>query len=481
MDRQGGKIIVIASILLTSLVAFSAGFVVRDLRYDIPDADKAFLQVLDELMENHYSQPTREELLTGAIDGMILSLNDPFSSYFDLEEAESFSQNLGESYVGIGVSVNYINNNIVIEKVEQDGPAFNAGIHVNDIITHVDGESIENISFYEAIGMIKGEVDTEVSIGVYRAGFPDTLFFSMTRAEIDNSSIFYTSYTEDDKLIGYIGVNAFGEETAQLFSNAIAVLESNEIDGLIVDVRNNGGGYLSTVYNMMNMFLINDGNPMFSTEYYQNGVNHISNYSATNTERKPYEIVTLVNGNSASASEVFSSGMQEHGNYVLVGTTTYGKGTMQTGVGITSTVGDVLHITIGKWITADGNWVHYDGGTDGITPDIVVEQNSFETAYKVFLMNDEVIEYDTVDTRTSNVQVILNMLGYSVRTDGYFDAETLAAVEDIQSVNALTVSGDLNAETLEVLNQELAEYQSNVLNDTQLQAAINVIMDGLND
>jgi carboxyl-terminal processing protease len=169
--------------------------------------------------------------------------------------------------------------------------------------------------------------------------------------------------------------------------------------------------------------------------------------------------------------------MSEHGGYPLVGTTSFGKGTMQVDRLISATVGDQLHITIGKWITSDGNWVHYDGGSDGITPDLVVEKTAVETAYKVFLLDGEPIVYDTVDDRTANIQLILNMMGYDLRTDGYFDTETRDAVLDVQLNNSLVLTGDLDEDTLYILNNVLHEFIFDHTNDTQLQAAITYVME----
>ena len=295
------------------------------------------------------------------------------------------------------------------------------------------------------------------------------------RQEIENSSVEYDSYLEEDQLIGYIKVNTFGNQTYDLFSDAVEALEVAGIDSLVIDLRNNGGGHLPTVYYMMDIFLVDNGVPIFSTEYYVNGVLYSRNYAATNTIIKNYNIVTLINENSASASEVFASGMQEHGGYTLVGVTSFGKGTMQTDMDITATLGDELHITIGKWVTSDGTWVHYDGGTDGIIPDIIVERQAIEIAYKVFLLDNDPIVYDTVDERVTNIQVVLNMMGYSVRTDGYFDLETKDAIIDIQTNNGLTINGDINSETLNILNTDLHSYQFDSDNDTQLQAAIDYL------
>ena len=439
--------------------------------------DEVFLEVMDELMENHYLQPTREELLEGAVNGMIESLNDPFTTYFDFEEAQSYQQSFGETYVGIGITVRFTNELIVVEAVKGDGPADNAGIRVNDIITEVDGESVIGIPFYETIGMILGDEGTEVTIGVVRNAVDELINLTMTRSVIDSATVVFESFARGDQLIGYIKVTTFGDQTLSLFVNAIADLETAGIDGLIVDLRDNGGGHLSTVVNMLNQFLVDDGNPMFSTEYYLEGELIEDDFFAIRTEPKPYEIVTLVNENSASASEVFASAMQEHGGYTVIGMTTFGKGTMQTDRSITATIGDKLHITIGKWFTSEGNWVHYDGGTDGVTPDIIVEATATERAYKVFLMEDnEVILFDTVDAKIANIQLVLVTMGYTVRTDGYYDNATKLAILEIQNQNGLTETGNIDSETLVIINEALDLYQDDLLNDTQLEVAIDFLL-----
>jgi len=478
--------VIVITTVIVALITFGGGYAVGVMinSPEDPDVvlqDEAFYEVLDELINNHYTQPEREDLIDGAIDGMIASLDDPFTRYFDNEEAAEYQAAFGESYIGIGVTVRYENNYIVIEDVNIEGPAFEVGLRIGDVITHVDGEEIGGLPFYETIGKVIGDEDTEVIIGIYRAGYEQTLYFPITRRKINNSSIEYEMFEENGQNVGYIKVTQFGDETYAKFHVAVVNLENMGMDSLIVDLRDNGGGHLGTVYAMLNEFLIDDGNPMFSTEYYIDGEFGTRGYAATNTERKDYNIVTIINENSASASEVFASAMKEHGGYTLVGETSFGKGTMQTDAAITATIGDSLHITIGKWITADGGWVHYDGGTDGITPDIVAEKTAVEKAYKIYLMEEDPILFDTVDPRVSNIQIILNMMEYTVRTDGYFDTLTRDAIEDIQSIAGLTVTGTIDEVTLAEINEALQEFILDNSNDTQLQAAILYILDNPDD
>ena len=168
--------------------------------------------------------------------------------------------------------------------------------------------------------------------------------------------------------------------------------------------------------------------------------------------------------------------MQEQGGYPLLGTVTYGKGTMQTDRRIVSTEADSIHITIGKWLTSDGNWVHFNGGTDGVTPNMIVELTKYETAYKLFLFDGEVLQYDQVDPRIKNMQLILNVMGYDVREDGYFDLDTKLAIKDIQTDNGLTSDGIVDNNLLNILNTALDTYQDAYDNDSQLQAAIDYLL-----
>lgn len=437
--------------------------------------DDLFFEVMYALESNHYTEPSRELLIEGAIEGMIDILDDPFTTYFDSSEAASYIASYGETYVGIGVIVQFLDELVVVQSVMDGGPANTSGIRANDIIVEVDGTNVVGMAFYEIIGYIIGDEGTVVNVGVVRNGIEGILTFSMARAVIDNPTVEYTSYTRDGELIGYIKVNTFGDLTASLFHDAIIDLESDGIDSMIIDLRVNGGGYLTAVLNMLSELLVNNGIEMFATESYMNGLITRNEYFGRLSVAKSYDIVTLVNGNSASASEVFASAMQEHGGYAVIGVNTYGKGTMQTDMDMTASVGDSLHITIGKWFTSEGNWVHYDGGTDGVIPDVIQELNVYERAYKVFLLNDDVILYDTVDDRVANIQLVLNLMGYTVRTDGYFDLASKEAVMEIQTDNSLPVNGNIDSDTLEIINAYLSDYQDDSLNDTQLEAAIDYL------
>lgn len=436
-----------------------------------------FSEIFEHLENNHYKQPSEEDLWMGAINGMIDALDDPYSRYFSQEEYENFQNSMGESFVGIGVTIENINERVVVRKVWSSSPAERAGIRAGDIITHVDGVDYTNDTYYDIVSAVTGEEGSEVEIGVQRTDQNDTLYFTMTRESIDNPTVVVEVFEENNRTIGYIKVNTFGTHTFSLFASYLQMLEDDDnIDGLVIDLRDNGGGYLTTVQNMLNVFLVENDTPMFSIEEYSNNELEIEEYYANNDSQKDYNIVTLINEYSASASEVFAAGMKEHADYPVVGTTSFGKGTMQVTKPLVFGGGDELHTSTGKWKTPNGNWINNDGGDYlGVEPTLSVEQNPYFYTYRIFLTENEELTFDTVSTKTQNAQMILNALGYEVREDGYFDAHTQEVIRTIQAEQGLTVTETINAETANYLSNAILAYFQSYDNDTQLQAAIDVL------
>ena len=442
------------------------------------EPDALFFEVFEHLRTNHYLQPDSEELWFNAIQGMINGLDDPYTTYFSQAEFEAFQNSLGESFIGIGVTVENINNQVVIRKVWPGSPAERGGLMPGDIITHVDGVDYRSKSYFDVLSVVIGEINTSVEIGISRLGAIETIFVTMVRQEIENPSVTMQVIHQDHQTIGYLKVNAFGNQTLNIFKTYLEQLENEyKITGLVIDVRDNSGGYLHAVVPMLQLFLVESSQPMFSIEAFRNGTIERDEFKGGQTSQRDYPIVTLINGFSASASEVFASSMMEHGHYPVVGTDSYGKGTMQTTMRLRHSDGDELHISTGRWFTSTDRWIdRYHSDIPTLEPTIHIEQNPYFYTYQIFLTEQEVLVYDTVSIKITNAQMILNALGYDVREDGYFDLNTQTSVKDFQLNNALTVTGDIDALTAQKLSQRIFEYKQDIVNDHQLFAAIELIL-----
>lgn len=428
-----------------------------------------FEQVLNILKQNHYKNISERTFYQYAIEGLINALEDPYTNYMTPEEAQRWSDSLGEDFVGVGITIENINDNVVIRKVWSDSPAEKAGLAPGDIITHIDGEDYRNVSYIDTVIDLLGEENTTVEIGIRRAGFSDILFFEMTRERIANPTVEHRIIQADGQTLGYLKINSFGGQTAENMGSALTELESSNIDGLIIDLRNNGGGYLNAVIPMMDVFLTEGELPMLKVRY---GTIYEQSFDASGQDEKPYDIVVLINRYSASASEVFAAAMKEKGDYTLIGTHTFGKGTMQVGQELMNE--STLNYSLGKWFTPTGRWIHAgEGDADHIYPNIEVEQNPYFSAFRILISEDNPLVFDQVSQRIANAQNILRAMGYDIRNDGYYDQETKDAVLDIQIHHGLEETGTINVETASFMSDWLLDYVQDPSHDTQLQTAID--------
>ncbi len=323
--------------------------------------DKTFdplLQTYEALKENYYKDVTDEQLVNGAIDGMMKSLKDEHSMFFDKEDKKSFEDELSGSYYGIGAEIKQISEEeVMINKVFDDSPAEKSGLKSGDIFVSIDGESTKGLKVSEIAKKLKSESKNTATIIIKRDGEEKTF-----KVQKDNVNLLSVSSEMLDDNIGYIAVSIFGENTYTQFSNALKTLEKDNMKSLIIDLRGNSGGYLTTVTQMLSEFLSQN------TVIYQMKTREgIKKYTAINSRTRNYKIVILVDENSASASEIMASTMQEQYKATLVGVTTYGKGTVQEPLELSN--GTLIKYTIQEWLTSNGNSIN---GT-GVKPDVEVE------------------------------------------------------------------------------------------------------------
>lgn len=324
------------------------------------------LKQLEKLVDEMYlfddkKDAAKEE--AGIYKGYLYGLNDPYAAYYTREELDSFNEDTTGTYSGIGamVSQNVKTGISTIIRVYKDTPAEEAGILPGDVIFSVDGTEVTGMDLSLIVNnYVKGEVDTKVQITVFREAENEYKEFTVTRKKLDVQTV--ETELMDGK-IGYISVSEFDTVTASQFQNGIDGLLKQGAEKLIVDLRNNPGGELKAVSAMMD-YVLPDGKTMVTISD-KNGTKQVM--TSGDGHELDLPIAILVNGNSASASEVFTGAMKDHGMAVVVGTNTFGKGIVQTVVPLSD--GSAVKLTTAHYYTPDGTDIH----GKGIAPDEEVE------------------------------------------------------------------------------------------------------------
>jgi len=318
-----------------------------------------FIKEYNRIVDNYYGDLDEDALIDGALEGLIEALPDDYSSTLDNSESNNYDTHLEGTYEGIGIEiVNDTDNNIIIYSIIENSPASKADLKVGDIVKSINGTSLEKTSTSDFVNMIKDD-NKDFVIVVERDGKEITN--TLRKGKITLQSVTSEIIEKNNKKIGYIGISIFAANSYSQFKQQLDTVESANIDGLIIDVRGNSGGYLSTVTEMLNLF-IDSGDVIYQTE--KNG--KVTKIKSTMAGTKIYDIVVLIDGGSASASEILAASLNEQCGAKLVGKKTYGKGTVQEL--ITLADGSQYKYTTKKWLTPKGNWI--DG--TGIAPDYEV-------------------------------------------------------------------------------------------------------------
>ena len=326
--------------------------------------DEEVVQKMEALYEyiniNFYDEFTKEDIVNGIYKGLFEALEDPYSVYYTPEEYEDMMVSTSGVYYGIGagVSQNVETMEVTISKVYRGTPAEEAGLKNGDKIISVGDIQATSVEVSELVDHIRGEEGTKVHMVIYRPSTEETLEFDVERRHVELQSI------EGEMLdggIGYIQITDFQEKTAIQFADMLASLKEQNAKGLIIDVRGNPGGYLSTVLDLTDQILP-EGLIVYVEDKYGNRADYTSD-----AECIDLPIVVLTDENSASASEIFAGALKDHEYATLVGKTTYGKGIVQDIRKLTD--GSAFKLTIKKYFTPNGNDIH----KIGVVPDVEVD------------------------------------------------------------------------------------------------------------
>ncbi|HZH60720.1 MAG TPA: S41 family peptidase [Metabacillus sp.] len=423
-----------------------------------------FQQALELISTKYVEEVDQEELLEGAIQGMLSKLDDPYSVYMDKETAKQFSQSLDSSFEGIGAEVGMNNGKVTIVSPFKGSPAEKAGLQPNDQIISINGENVEGLDLHETVLKIRGKKGTKVAIEVLRPNSREKLTFDVVRDEIPLETVFGSTKEYQGKKVGYIEITSFSENTAEDFTNTLTKLEKENIEGLVLDVRGNPGGYLQSVEEILKQFVTKD-HPYIQIEERDGNKKR---YFSTLSKKKEYPVTVLIDKGSASASEILAGALKEASDYDIVGVTSFGKGTVQQAVPMGD--GSNIKLTLYKWLTPEGNWIH----KKGVEPTIKVEQPElYQTSP---LQIEETLVPDMNNEQVKTAQIALKGLGFEPeREDGYFSKGTETAVKAFQQTNELPITGKIDQQTANTLNQIVIEQRGKEENDVQLKMAIKAL------
>ncbi|WP_077624797.1 S41 family peptidase [Sediminibacillus massiliensis] len=418
------------------------------------------------IQESYLQEVDENQLIEGAIQGMLETLEDPYSVYMDKETVEEFNHSIESSFEGIGAEVSMVDGKVTIIAPIKDSPAEAAGLKPNDQILKVDDESVEGLDLYEAVSKIRGEQGSKVTLQVSRPGVTDPLTVELVRDDIPLETVYSEMKTVNDKKVGLIEITSFAEGTADRFNEELDKLENDGMEGLVIDVRGNPGGLFTAVEDILKNFIPKD-KPYVQVED-RNGEK--SRYFSEIEETKDYPISILIDEGSASASEILAGAMKEAGNADIVGTQSFGKGTVQQAIPMGD--GSTIKMTLFKWLTPDGNWIH----EKGVAPTIEVKQPDYFYTNPIQL--EEPLELHQDNDKVKNAQLMLTGLGYEPgNQEGQFDEQTQSAVESYQRDNDLGVTGKIDEQTAEKLQADIVEKIRSGKNDKQEQAAIDSLFE----
>lgn len=338
------------------------------------------------LLLSEYIEPETLDSKTmtyGAIAGMVRSIKDPYTVFMTPQENTDFRDTLDGNLQGIGAELTMREEVLMVVAPLKGSPAMKAGLQPEDIIVSIDEKSTEGIALNDLIKSIRGPAGTTVTLGILREKEPEILKLTITREEITVPSTEYETKTLNGKTIGYIAINQFGDHTTTDMQEAMDSFRATKLDGIIIDVRFNGGGYLDKSIDIVSMFL-NEGTVVSIDRRNSKPQVHTVHGNAIDTKTP---IVVLINKGSASASEIVAGSLQDHKRATIIGETSFGKGTIQELYPLKD--GSSIRITVAKWLTPNGKNL----GHEGVHPDHEVERTIEQMKEKIDPQLDAAMEF----------------------------------------------------------------------------------------
>lgn len=320
------------------------------------------LNAIDSVLESFYFGDVDDETAKDNIyKAYLSSYGDKYTMYYTADEYKALKESTNGKFYGIGAVCQLSGEGgVILVDVYDNGAGYQAGLRSGDRVVNVDGRDITGMELSSAVALIKGDKGTSVTLEVIRG--TERLTFSAVRDAVEAKTV---SYTLLDNNIGYLSISQFEEVTTKQFKAAVEDLQSQGMKGLVIDIRNNPGGLLDTVVGMLK-YMLPDGLIVYTEDKQGNR----KEYKGQDNDEFNLPLAVIVNGNSASASEIFAGAIQDYGKGTIIGTQTYGKGIVQTVKPLTD--GSAIKFTIAKYFTPKGQDIH----GKGVTPDMVVEYDT---------------------------------------------------------------------------------------------------------
>lgn len=414
---------------------------------------KQLYDAFDVLKENYYVDIDDEKVIHGAINGMFDALGDPYSDYMNKEEATSFNDSLSSSFQGIGAEIQERDGFIMVVSPIKNSPAEKAGIMPKDLILSVDGKSLKGLSASEAVQLIRGKKGTAITLKVKRGDEAEPMDMKIVRDDIPIETV-YGEMGEDK--IAHIQITSFSEQTAQEVAQKLMEFDAQGMEGVVLDVRQNPGGYLTAAIDISNLFvpagktilLVQDRKGKPEAFVAEEGME----VKTSSVQKLKYTlpVTVLIDEGSASASEILAGALQQSANAKIVGKTSFGKGTVQTIEKLPD--GANLKFTTSKWLTPNGTWIN----EKGIQPDIEVETAPYATL--PYIDPKEQLKIGTTSKFVNAAKQMLEVLGYEIgELNNTFDEQTEAIVKQFQKDQKLEETGVLSGKTTYALMDAIRE------------------------
>ncbi len=327
-----------------------------------------------DMMKNQYlkgASTTDQQMVYGAINGLVNSVGDPHTEFFPPADATKFEQDVAGNFGGIGAEIGTKNNNIVVIAPLKDNPAAAAGIKAGDIIAGIDGKTIDGTDVNAAVEKIRGAIGTPVTLTIFRDGWTSTKDFKIVRANIQVPTLDSKIIHVDGKKLAYVALYEFNTNAPIDFYQGALTALLNKSDGMILDLRDNPGGFMEVAVNLAGWF-VDKGTTVVSER--DRAGNEQAFHADGNEALKNMPLVILVNKGSASASEILAGALRDIKGVKLVGTNTYGKGTVQEMRSLSD--GSSIKLTIANWVLPNGTII----SEDGLTPDVEADLTDADIA-----------------------------------------------------------------------------------------------------